>query len=178
MSFEQKYFVFDVESCGLHGQGFAVGFVVIDSSGKILDEGLYCRDHTKLYCSSENEIWLKENIPPMKITHDTLADMRSAFWSKWMQWQGCTMVTDCGWPVESNFLSECIADDFVNRQWKGPYPLLDLSGILFCKGFSPTTTFPRLESEMPLHNPLNDARQSARILMLLLNDNFEELISE
>jgi hypothetical protein len=36
-----KFFVFDVESAGLHGEGFAVGFVVVDREGNKRDEGLF-----------------------------------------------------------------------------------------------------------------------------------------
>ena len=29
-----KYFVFDVESVGLHGEAFSFGYVVVDETGK------------------------------------------------------------------------------------------------------------------------------------------------
>lgn len=35
---EMLYMVFDVESIGLHGEGFAVGYVVVDRNGERLDK--------------------------------------------------------------------------------------------------------------------------------------------
>jgi len=40
----QNFMVFDVESVGLHGEGFAVGYVVVNGDGETLEEGLYICD--------------------------------------------------------------------------------------------------------------------------------------
>ena len=36
---KDKFMVFDVESVGLHGEGFAVAWVVVNIDGEKLDEG-------------------------------------------------------------------------------------------------------------------------------------------
>jgi hypothetical protein len=96
--------------------------------------------------------------------------MREKFWAFWADAKrsGALLVTDCGWPVETNFLNQCINDDN-ERAWDGPYPLIDLSSILLAAGQDPIGEFPRYATEIPAHNPLSDARQSARVLIETLN---------
>jgi hypothetical protein len=47
----------------------------------------------------------------------------------------------------------------------GPYPLYDISTLLLSRNEDPVGIFSRDETELPKHNPLCDARQSARILL-------------
>ena len=77
------------------------------------------------------------------------------------------MAADCCWPVEANFLAQCIADN-KQRTGDGPYPLLDVSSFLVATGSDPLKQYPRLPNELPAHNPLADARQSARLLRTCL----------
>jgi hypothetical protein len=42
-SFE-RLFVFDVESIGLHGEGYAAAYVVMDKQGRELESGLFAGD--------------------------------------------------------------------------------------------------------------------------------------
>lgn len=167
----ELFFVFDVESAGLHGEGFAFGYVVVDKNGAILEDiGTYFCPFPD--CSAENKQWLEENVlPQMESGCFTRQPdpywLRRAFWERWMKWksQGAVLVTDCGWPIKANFLSACIADDPENRAWDGPYPLFDLSSVLLAVRENPIETFPRFDDELPAHNPRNDARQSARVMM-------------
>ena len=77
------------------------------------------------------------------------------------------LVADVCWPCEARFLRDCWADDPSSNEKLMPYPLLDLSSFLMAKGYDPTGIYARLESELPAHNPLKDARQSSRIFHLL-----------
>jgi hypothetical protein len=47
--------------------------------------------------------------------------------------------------------------------------LLDLASLLVAAGQNPVATFDREADEKPEHNPLADARQTARILCKLLS---------
>lgn len=89
------------------------------------------------------------------------------FWEKWMEWKvkGASLFTDCGWPVEANFMSKIVSFDPENRKWNGPYPMHEIASIILAYGGDPLATNPRLPHELPAHNPLNDARQSARIML-------------
>lgn len=86
-----------------------------------------------------------------------------------MHWKskGAYLAAECAWPVEAKFLMDCVRDDFHLREWEGPYPLIDISSVLLARGIDPLGKQPRLESEEPAHNALNDARQSARLLLTL-----------
>ena len=174
----QVYFVFDVESVGLHGEAFAWGYVVIDSEGNEIEQ-----DYAASYGESEwptpaskSEVedyeWVKQNVLPSLTgsTHTSLYQMRETFWEVWSKWRklGAIMVADCPWPVESNFLSKCIRNDYSRRKWEGPYPLIDVSTALLMAGMNPLGKYERLENELPEHNPTKDARQSARLFLQAL----------
>lgn len=162
------YMVFDVESAGLHGRGFAFGYVVVDENGHEVDCG-GARADQPMSVSDANREWLDTHVTPVIEELELMPEraLRRFFWSRWMRWkaEGAQLVTDCGWPVEANFLSECVADDIEGREWEGPYPLLDLSSVLLAAGKNPAGTFERLPNELPAHHPIRDARQSARVLV-------------
>lgn len=163
------YFVFDVESIGLHGEGFAVGFVVVNEFGIEVSKSLIACPRESadgVFCNRE---WVNKNIPEIKAMFECKnpKEVRDHFWREWMAWKehGAIMVADCAWPVEARFLEACVSDSPSEREWQGPYPLHDLASILLCNGKNPLDKFPRMENELPEHNPLCDARQSARILI-------------
>ncbi len=166
-----KFMVIDVESIGLYGDAFAVAWVVVDSrSGETLEEvGLAC---DRNMCSGDpaDREWVRQNVPPLEITNGSWRDMLHSFWRAWRKWaeQGVAMVVDCGYPVETNFLSDVVVSDRENRKWLAPYPLYDLASILLAAGVDPREAFDRRENELPRHDPLADARQSARILLEVL----------
>lgn len=161
------FFVFDVESIGLHGEGFAVGFVVVDKNGCQIDAGLFSCEPEAARGNSAGFDWVSKNVPNLPNTHLSTQGVRHAFWLKWLEWQkqGAFLVADCGWPVEARFLASCVDDHPVSREWQGPYPFYDLSSFLLAMGKNPLETLPRLKDELPIHNPLADAKQSARILI-------------
>lgn len=165
-----RYFmVFDVESAGLHGEGFAAGFVVVDEQGKVHEEMLLVAPVPSII-DLDTILWIQQNVPQMPTGYKLAEEMRWRFWGEWEKWQekGATLWADCCWPVETNFLTECIFDDFANRKQKGPYPLCDIATLAVACGIDPTATQARLSNELPPHNPLNDARQSARLLLQYL----------
>lgn len=171
IALDQIFFVFDVESVGLHGEGFAVGWTV-QKNGEEIDYGISACEPEMAKGSPENLEWVKKNCPKINIlAHDKPIRVRDEFWVEWEKWKakGAIMAADCAWPVEAQFLINCVADLFGRREWGGPYPLIDIGSVLFVKGINPLTKFPRLENELPEHDPLADARQSARILIETLS---------
>ena len=166
-----KFFVFDVESIGLHGEAFAVAWVVVDRDGTTLEEGCYSCPPEYARGLSANRKWVADNVPPLQKTHEDPRELRQAFWEKWTEWSGLgtQAVADCPWPVEAKFLSACVDDDLKKREWRGPYPLLDLGSIMLSIGLDPLESHDRLPNEIPAHHPLCDARQSARLLIDSLN---------
>jgi hypothetical protein len=157
-------FTFDVESIGLHGEGFAFGYCVHQDGEEIVCGRLACASRMARG-NPESRKWVEENIPPIPVDMVNPRDVRSSFWALWREWvkKDAIMLSDCGWPVEANFLSACVEDDHAEREWQGPYPLFDLSSILFALGCDPKGKYERRENELPVHDPLADARQTARI---------------
>lgn len=175
---ETLYMVFDVESIGLHGDGFAVGYVVVDGNGREEDSGLYQTNVSNASGKPADFKWIAENVTPALEQNvrcrfgdgmgskDTRS-VRDRFWEKWEAWkgQGARLAADVAWPVEARFLIACINDDPIGRAWSGPYPLIDIASVRLAVGLDPLATVAREEDELPAHNPLADARQSARLLI-------------
>lgn len=162
------YLVFDVESAGLHGEGFAVGWVVVTASGKTLADGIAVSG-TAFALPSPLPLWVQENVLPAlpRATHATEREVRAKFWEAWEHWreEGALLAADVAWPVEARFLAMCVDDAPTTRAWSGPYPLIDIASVRLAKGLDPLAEVERLPSERPAHNPLADARQSARLLI-------------
>lgn len=171
-----KYlFVFDCESVGLHGDTFAAGGVVIDRQSRIEMESFLVACPARFVSGTADSFnWIRDNVPEdvREPTGEhwpacsTAAKMRSDFWQRWEYWHtlGAQMAADVAWPVEARFLADCIADDR-RRIATAPYPLLEISTVLQMAGMNPKEVFERRENEQPAHNPVKDARQSARLLM-------------
>src|SRR3990172_8163943 len=160
-----NHFVFDVESIGLHGEGFAVGWVVINDIGAELSSGLaHCRSDNARG-TDDGRLWIENNVPELQgIYCQDPVDVRFAFWDVWEHWKnrGAQLWCDCGWPVEARFLAQCVDDDPGKRERQGPYPLHEIATLALASGVNPLESWPRLPDELPQHNPLCDARQSAR----------------
>lgn len=166
----KAYFVIDVESVGLHGQAFAVaGGVYLENGSPQWEFKLACPIDE---CDGlpDDRKWVKENIPTIQETHRTPQAMRDAFWPLWLKAksEGAVMAADCLWPVEAGFMEQCIRDDSATRNWEGPYPFMEIASFLAAAGMHPLAKYDRTPSEMPVHDPLADARQSARMLSIAL----------
>lgn len=163
----------DVESLGLYGTGFAVGVSVWDKVTRQEVDTFYGRvDHTTCpdfaHVSTDTMNWLNQHVFPVldPVNYESLFLMREAFWSFIQSWKAqgsCEIIADCGSPVEAHFWADCVKQDINTRNYQGPYPLHELATRLLQVGLDPIGTFPRTESELPLHHPVKDARQSARL---------------
>ena len=165
-----KFMVFDVESIGLHGEGFAVAWVVVDREGDRLAEGCMACDPGVCFGREEGHRWVAANVPKMDYAYRKPSEVRRAFWAEWRRWadQGAVLVADCAWPVEARFMAAAVDDDLERREWQGPYPLHDLASVLLAIGADALAVTERLPDELPVHHPLMDARQSARQLVACL----------
>ena len=92
-----KFMVFDVESIGLHGEGFAVAWVVVNRSGERMGEGCMACDPAQCAGTDESRLWVGENVPPLEVTSPTPQHLRNTFWHEWRHWadQGAVLVADC-----------------------------------------------------------------------------------
>jgi hypothetical protein len=175
MSEQQRlYMVFDVESVGLHGEGFMCGWVVVDRAGVEQISGWIAAPPECAEGTEDGLKWVREHVPNLPFPHGdayTPKDVRFAFWKQWLQWkgQGATLWADCAWPVEARFLRECVNDAPEEREWEGPYPLHEIATLMRAIGRDPLAYYDRLPNELPQHDPLADARQSARLLVECLD---------
>lgn len=169
------YFVMDCESVGLHGKCFAWAYVVVDETGKEIDKGYRCLYPTEDDGSIEDLVWVTENVLPHCSVNgtdslccgDMFKSLRYEFLMAWRIWSGAGayLCADVAWPVEARFLAQLIDDNLEHHAYYAPYPLIDIASVRFAKGLDPVGTVERLPNELPAHNPLNDARQSARLLI-------------
>lgn len=167
---QDLFMVFDVESIGLHGEGFAVAWVVVNLDGERLDEGCLACNPAQCAGTDESRLWVSENVPPLECTSPTRHHLLNTFWFAWRYWadKGAVLVADCAWPVETNFMSACVRQNCVEREWQGPYPLHDLASVLLALDRDPLAINERQADELPTHHPLMDSRQSARLLIQAL----------
>lgn len=176
-----SFFVVDCESVGLYGQSFLVAYVWVNRNGEKIKEGIIGASSHEAIGTQEGHQWVKDNIcidwgemRDEKIETfggASLRELRAIFWEVWLKARktGAYMAADCCFPVETTFISEAVKDDILRNQWLAPYPFLDIGTLLLACGKNPTEKFPRMSDELPEHNPLMDARQSARILIECLN---------
>lgn len=162
--------MFDVESIGLHGEGYAVAGGVYFEDGTV-DKGsefMIACPPEKAAGENSDRKWVHENIPFLEPNCKTPRAVREFFWALWttekVKHPGLVMAAECAWPVEARFLIQCVQDEPEKRNWEGPYPLHEIASVMLAAGMDPMATYDRLESEMPKHHPLGDARQSSRLL--------------
>lgn len=170
---EAKYFfVFDVESVGLHGDVFSYGYVVVENAPqmKVVDRGSLSAGRSDAQGTAADHEWVSANVPPCRRVTSSSIALRDAFWADWAYWrtQGAVMAADLLWPAEARFLQACI-DDEPSRQADAPYPLIDVASVMLAAGMDPIASYDRLPSELPKHDPVADAAQSARLLLAALN---------
>lgn len=171
------FMVFDCESVGLHGETFAVGWTVVEHGGRELASGAAACEPALCQGTRAGLAWVEANVR-VRLTHDGPFQLRETFWRDWLRWkaEGVALAADVPWPVEARFLARCVDDarrqtrgGFVEEQgrrdWEGPYPLIDVASVRLAAGFDPLADVERLPGELPAHDPLADARQSARLLL-------------
>ncbi len=175
---DQKFFIWDAESVGLHGQAFAVAGGVYDINGRAEREFAY---HTSTDLASavfgredEDRHWIDQNVTIREVSNLMISvrRLRLEFWKEWADakadYPGVLMFVECGWPVEARFLLACIEDDCPERNWDGPYPMHEIATLMLAAGMDPMATYDRRFAELPAHEPLADSRLSARLLAMAI----------
>lgn len=153
------YMVFDVESIGLQGPAFAFGYVILDNTFTEVASGIYMNKPNFTLCNPDDVKWVKENVPFITFSKRNIHEVFNEIWKYWKN-KNAYLFAECCFPVETNFLSECVR----YYDSPSPYPLYDIASIRFAKGYDPLKEVSRGPIELPKHNPLADARQSARLL--------------
>lgn len=163
--------VFDVESIGLQGEGFAVAWQVVEVQTQATLESATqacCTDLAQ--GSAADRAWVAANVPVLAANCASPAEVRARFWSAWLRWRGqdTWLVADCAWPVETNFLSACVQDAGPDAHFLGPLPLFDLTALTLFGQADASAPLARLPNELPEHDPAADVRHTARKFLALL----------
>lgn len=179
----------DVETVGLHGQPFAWAVSVWDGEKlEVVAELLVTCPLDKAMGPPDDREWVMANVLPAleelpranpfitttvrKVA--TVEDLLNAFVIFWNAWAakkgGAWVLVDHGYPVEGNFLFECFMESFQRKaEFRIPYPVVDYASMRAGHHLDPVETLPRNEVEVPVHNPLADARQTLRLALELWN---------
>jgi hypothetical protein len=137
---KKNIFMFDVESIGLYGNGFAFGAVASDAKGQILDKCAYAY-LTEEIIKELNKIDFFVNGDGKDIISEckklqqvkSLKELRQKFYDFYLAYKSnCDIYSDVNFPVETNFLKDVVMDDIENRQFTMPYPLLDVANVVPC----------------------------------------------
>jgi hypothetical protein len=164
----KNYFVFDVESTSLHGTGFAVGAVVYNPQGQLIDK------FELLSIEGESKVceWVAENVLPYTQsmpTCETDRELRDAFFDFYMRHKDTSDIwCDAGFPVETNFLSAVAQDDIKNRGFAMPFPLKDISTLVDVHNRKEECEYLDLRT----HHPLDDSIASFVCLFDALNKRY------
>jgi hypothetical protein len=155
--YKKFFFIIDVESDGLLGDGFCVSAIVIDiKKGEIIDKFIKMAEVNTV----KNE-WVKNEVIPhlndIAILNSKL-ELQEEFWEFWMKYRHQSLtLTDSGSPVESYWFRQCILNDIINREKLGPFPQHDVATAVLVSGIG---SVKRLEYAMltdyPKHNPFYD----------------------
>lgn len=172
-----KIFSFDAETNGLWGQAFAIGAAVHE-------DGLLTHSFTA-YLGPDGvaDEWVRENVLPNLVglpkTHESYGEMLKAFAVFYLGHRaGAEVIVHMGVPVEARILDDMHAHGFIG-DFEGPYPLIDVAGVLKARGYDPTSVddyaakFRLLETApeaagMAPHHPLYDSIVTAKVYSHLL----------
>ncbi len=161
---------FDLETNGLHGKAFAVGAIVMDAGGTVLDEF-----SARARLTEKADDWVKNNVLPaiaeMPITHDNYEELREAFWAWYLQAKPKAdyVLVNNGYPVEYRFLLDCQEANLDDRYWQHPFPILELSSLLLIADQISGATKRQLKKSLidssthNTHHPLDDAKLAVRL---------------
>lgn len=185
---DRHHIVFDVEAIGVFGEPFAVGWTFLSPEFLEIEAGLLSCDPKNALGTPEGREWVMANVPlddfaamssedditqitvrdletPTQLCQATIADWANAARRNGVALENVYLWPDVGWPVEHRFLERC---SNVVPGYVGPYPVLDVAPVLFSIGYDPIEALERAQEHLPAHNPLRDARHSARYLLLAL----------
>lgn len=172
------FIVFDVETVGLYGEPFALGVVIVNTATWATEvEALVGCPFQRAGGVPEDRAWVEENVLPALQaqmgtlrpreveTPDHLRNVLADLWEHWSA-RGAWLAADHPFPVETEFLSGMWVERKISAKADvpSPYPLFDYANFRAGRGLDPIETLPREESELPAHNPLADARQTARLI--------------
>jgi DNA polymerase III alpha subunit (gram-positive type) len=169
-----KIFSFDAETNGLWGKAFAIAAIVYENDKEIARFVERCPIESKI------NPWVKNNVIPkikdIPIDHDSYSSLLASFSLFYLKYKkDASIIVHMGVPVESRIISDMVDLSLIGEN-DGPYPLIDLSGMLLQVGEDPTSVDSYAKKykievgEENTHNPLYDAEVTAKVFKHLLKN--------
>ncbi|MBR4341114.1 MAG: hypothetical protein IKP88_00125 [Lachnospiraceae bacterium] len=163
----KKIMFVDAEVDGLYGDFLSVGAIVCDESGNELN----VFDHYRNIEESEiSDPWVRQFVFPYMKTgcpEENENALLHSFWDFYCKYKDNSMIiADVPYPVECRLFEKCVRMDFEKRFFEGPYPLMDLSSMLYAVGKAPLTDRTELidnPERFRRHSAIDDVRISKEI---------------
>ncbi len=172
-----KIFSFDAETNGLWGESFAISAAVYENGKMTASFTAY------LGPNGVTDGWVRDNVLPklkgLTKTHDSYDEILVAFAEFYKANKtDADIIVHMGVPVEAKVLLDMHTNGHIG-DWDGPYPMIDIAGVLKAKGYDPTSVDSynkefglmdgRPEAEgLATHHPLYDSVAAAVCYMHLL----------
>lgn len=163
----KKLFFIDAETDGLYGAFISAAIVITAEDGREVERFYYGIHQKNLQV---DDPWVRENVLPVMGDYtpcENEDELLERIWKIWEKYRSDSYVIgDVIYPVEARLFMECVSHDKSRRKYKAPYPLLDLSSILYAKGIDPLEEREKLSGTMGSagkHNALRDVLISIEI---------------
>lgn len=163
----------DAETDGLYGGFLTVGLIAVSNRGIELERAYYGiqKEHIQV-----QDVWVQEHVLPVLGDYESCRnedELLNKTWEFWMKYADhAYAVADVPFPVESRLFEKCVRKNIQGRKFKAPFPLLDISSMLYVKGYDPLMErrLAAEENESPdsQHNALYDVQLSVQIWRKLL----------
>lgn len=167
---EKGIFILDCETDGLYGSFLTAAVVATDPELNIVKEYYF---GVPAEIEKARDPWVLQHVLPILGNYQRCTDEQELLekvWSLWMQYrEDHYAMADVNFPVENRFFARCVEIDPEHRKFLAPFPLLDLSSILYSQGIDPLTPRPSIADvdEAGQHNALFDVEMSVSILKKL-----------
>ena len=121
------------------------------------------------------------NITDIEETSESYVDLLSDFWRFYKSnKEGADIIAHVAHPVETKLLRDMVEQDLQSRMWDGPFPLIDVAGVLRARGEDPNSVDKYIEKhglrvgfDGSTHHPLYDSF-AAEVVYRHLMENVEE----
>ncbi|MGN1168292.1 MAG: hypothetical protein ACI4S2_17900 [Lachnospiraceae bacterium] len=169
---KDKLFFIDAETDGLNGPFITVAIVITDLQCNELRREYFGVKKENLTITNE---WVKENVVPILGDYRELEsenDLLEETWRIWCDYkEEAYAIGDVISPVEARLFQRCVANDLEKRAMEAPFPFLDISSMLYVKGYNPVESCENLlqefgEDTIPegtVHNALFDVEAMIKI---------------
>ena len=164
---KNNLFFIDAETDGLYGKFLTVAIIVTDNNLNEIERAYFGIKKENMDVKNQ---WVIENVLPILGEYDEVnseEELLDRVWEVWMRYASdAYAIADVPVPVESRLFLKCVERDSSNREFQGPFPLIDISSMLLAIGRDPLedrNLIADADSSEVKHNALNDVEVMIRI---------------